>query len=117
MRFTLAALIGLFAVPAFAQSQFFEVDESVSIPELEMTVDQADDLDVYNSANEKIGEVEEVVGSNRAMASSFVVDFDDDFPQYGDEDRVIEIANFEFDGRVLILSDEIDVTTLPTRMD
>ena len=117
MRFPIAAVIGLAALPAFAQSQFFKVDESVSIPGMELTVDEANDIDVYDTAERKIGEVEGVVGSNRAIASAFVVEFDDDVSEYGIEDRVIEISEFEFDGDVLILADGVDVSLMPTWLD
>ena len=113
MRLPLAAaLAGLIALPAYAQSQFFEVDETVSVD-----ADQADEYDVYDATGRKIGEVEEVVGSNRAMADAFVVDFEDALTEYGDEERVIPLTEFKFDGKGFVLSDGADVETMPTWID
>ena len=118
MRLPLAAaLAGLIALPAYAQSQFFEVDETVSVPGFEMDADQADEYDVYDATGRKIGEVEEVVGSNRAMADAFVVDFEDALTEYGDEERVIPLTEFKFDGKGFVLSDGADVETMPTWID
>jgi len=117
MRLPLAVLASFLALPVYAQSQFFEVDKTVSVPGFEMDADNADEYDVFDTTGRKIGEVEEVVGSNRAMANAFVVDFDDALNEYGDEERVIPLTEFEFDGKGFVLADDADVTTMPTWID
>lgn len=117
MRLPLTALVGLVALPVLAQSQFFEVDDVVPLPGFDLNVDEADELDVHDVDGNKIGEVEAVVGSNRALASGFAVDFEDGLTEYGDVTRVVPLEEFEFDGTAFVMSDDIDVTRLPTRLE
>jgi hypothetical protein len=99
---------GLFAGTAFAQTAgMVDVDDDVMVPPFNVTVDDLDDMDVYDAAGTEIGEIEEVVGTD-----AFVVDFDGE--GYGDEERVIGLENFAMDGARMTLSlDAAAVATMP----
>ncbi|UIJ73518.1 PRC-barrel domain-containing protein [Aurantimonas sp. HBX-1] len=104
---------GLFAGAAFAQTAgLVDVDDNVMVPPFNVTVDDLDDMDVYDAAGTEIGEIEEVVGTDANTPTAFVVDFDDQ--GYGDEERVIGLENFAMDGARMTLSlDAAGVATLP----
>ncbi|MBB4001811.1 PRC-barrel domain-containing protein [Aurantimonas endophytica] len=104
---------GLFAGTAFAQTAgMVDVDDDVMVPPFNVTVDDLDDMDVYDAAGTEIGEIEEVVGTDANTPTAFVVDFDGE--GYGDEERVIGLENFAMDGARMTLSlDAAAVATMP----
>ncbi len=96
---------------AGAQTSWTEVDDNVSVPPFEANADEVDDWDVYSSENTKIGEVEEVIGTDASTPTALVIEFDDD-AGYGDRDDVIvPLDAFAWDGERLVLSLE------PTAID
>lgn len=117
MRTTMLIAIGLLAGPALAQDRIQEVADNVLLPEFGIDADLADDLDVLDVAGRKIGEVEEVVGRSRGTAEALVVEFEDEFPEYGREERVVPLDAFRFDGGAMVLRESIDVQALPIWRD
>ncbi|HAJ19927.1 MAG TPA: hypothetical protein DCL95_07700 [Rhodospirillaceae bacterium] len=117
MRIFLPVLFSLIAVPALAQSKMVEVHDRAAMPGFSINADVADDLDVFNQAGQKIGEVEEVVGSTRETPEALVVDFEDQVVDYGPEDRIIPLSAFTFDGSGMVMADGITATEMPRWRD
>lgn len=117
MRIQIAAVVGLLATPAFAQETLFEVNDRAPLAGFGINADVADDLDVYDVAGRKIGEVEEVLGTTADAATALAVEFEDAVTDYGGEDRVIPLAAFTFDGSVFVLADGTAVAELPVWQD
>jgi sporulation protein YlmC with PRC-barrel domain len=89
---------------AAAQTTWVEIADQATVAPLSRSVDQVDDMDVYDASGKKIGEIEEVLGQNADTASALTVDFDDD-AEYGGRDNVIvPLEMFQLDGERLILS-------------
>jgi hypothetical protein len=117
MRRVFSAIVCLMAAPALAQERMQEVHDDVLLPEFGIIADLADDLDVLDTAGREIGEVEEVLGRNRDAAEALVVDFQDEFPEFGREERVIPLTAFRFDGGAFVLREGTDVLSLPVWLD
>lgn len=99
-----------FAGAASAQSQWVEIEDAVTVSELNQTADAVEDMDVYNGAGQKVGDVEEVLGQDASTATALVVDFDDD-AGYGDrDDVVVPLERFSMNGPNLVL--DADVATV-----
>jgi sporulation protein YlmC with PRC-barrel domain len=80
-----------------------EVDGKTMIAPFNADADRLEDMDVHDAAGKKIGEVEDVIGKDRAAAQALVVDFDDD-AGYGDRDDVIvPLDQFSLDGVKVVL--------------
>ena len=92
---------------ALAQtSTWVEVDDKTMIAPFNVDADGLEDMDVQNAAGQKIGEIEDVIGTDRAAATALVVDFDDD-AGYGDRDDVIvPVERFSLNGTKLVLQDD-----------
>lgn len=86
-----------------------ELDDSVMVTDWNMSVDDIEDMDVYDSEGTKIGEVENVLGRNET-AEALVVDFDDD-AGYTGEDRIVPLDMLTVSGDRLELSADADVAT------
>jgi hypothetical protein len=52
-------------------------DDALQVPGLSTTVGALDDMDVFNAAGEKIGEVDEVLGAEAATPSAVAVELED----------------------------------------
>ncbi|GGD18180.1 PRC-barrel domain-containing protein [Aureimonas glaciei] len=108
--FLLAGLLSTTA--AFAQAAYVEIDDAVMIPALNVTADALDDMDVYDAAGTKIGDIEEVLGTTAQAPTSVSVDFEDDLVQ-GDDDRVVPLESLTMDGqRVVLALDAAAITQL-----
>ena len=109
------ALFAAVALPggAFAQTTWLEIeDDSLTVAPLDLTVDQIEDLDVYTTDDEKVGEVEEVLGMSQAEATALVVDADD-FLDADDRDVIIRIEQVTLqDGRLIIDMTKEQLATL-----
>jgi hypothetical protein len=92
----------LLAGSAFAQTAWVEIEGNVQVPELNATVDQIDDWDVY-AGGEKVGEVEEVVGTQAGTATALVVDFEGN-GGFVDQDVVIPLDQFTWENNQLVLN-------------
>lgn len=117
MRPDIFIVLWLLATPALAQDRMLEVNDGVLLSEFGIDADLADDLDVLDTAGRKIGEVEEVVGWSRDAAEALVVEFEDAFPEYGLDERVLPLAAFRFDGGAVVLRDNTDVQAMPVWRD
>lgn len=123
-RKTLAAAsfvaASLFTGASFAQTTLTEVAEEVNVPAFNMTADQVEDMDVYDSEGMKVGEVEEVIGSDQQTPTHLEIEFeDDDGGQYADRDDVLvplESVSYGNDRLTINLTPD-EVTALPNRDD
>jgi hypothetical protein len=103
---SLGLITSLIAGAVFAQNSagFVEIGDDVSVAPFSMTADQVDDLDVHDAAGKKIGDVEEVLGTQADTATALAVDFDDG-AGYGERgDVIVPIDQFRLDGNRLVLS-------------
>jgi len=105
-----------FAAPAFAQgTSLVEIDDATQLAPWNMTVDAAEDLDVVGPSGAKIGEIEEILGTNATTPIAAVVDFEDD-AGYGDRDVVVPLEAFTAGtGNVSLALDPAAAAALPTR--
>jgi hypothetical protein len=117
MRKFFPVLICMTAAPVWAQGQTVEVRDDVLLPGFGISADLADDLDSLDTTGRDLGEIEEVVGPTRELAEAFVVDFEDEYPEFGREDRVIPLIAFRFDGGTFVLREGTDVLALPIWRD
>lgn len=101
-----AALVSV-AHAAHAQtSTWVEIDDKTMIAPFNVDADRLEDMDVQNAARQKIGEIEDVLGSDRTTPKALVVDFDDK-AGYGDRDDIIvPLDRFSLDGLKLVLKDD-----------
>lgn len=102
---TLAA--SLLAGAAFAQTAttWVEIEDNVQVSAFAQTADTVEDWDVY-AGGAKIGEVEEVIGTDANTPTALVVDFDDN-AGYGDrDDVVIPLDQFAWENNQLVLNAE-----------
>ena len=94
---------GLLAGTAIAQTALIEIEnDNVQVPEFGASVDQVEDWDVY-SAGAKVGEVEEVVGTNATTPTALVVDFDG-AGGFADQDIVVPLDQFTWENNQLVLN-------------
>ncbi|RFC62368.1 hypothetical protein DYI37_16185 [Fulvimarina endophytica] len=110
----------LLAGTAFAQTAMTEVTDDVTVAPLNMTVDQIDDMDVYDASGTKVGEVDDVLGSDAQTPTHLEVSFDDDDGStYPDRDDVlVPLSDFSVTNDQLTVGVSAeDVQTLPTRND
>lgn len=101
MRLPLAAAVLAASLgAAAAQTGLVELRDSVHVAAFGMTVDRIDDLDVFVDGR-KVGDVEEVLGTDASTATALVVDFEDD-AGYPDRDAIVPIGRFTLDGNRLV---------------
>ena len=117
-KITLAiATLGLVAGAAHAQTKWVEIDDQVQVAALGATADQIDDLDVFDAAGTKLGDVEEVVGTDANTATALVVDFDGN-GGYADKDVVVPLDQFSHENNRLVLkADAAAVTAMEVWKD
>lgn len=101
------AALGVTALNAFAQNSLVEVDDNVQVTAFSATVDEIDDLDVYNAAGTKIGEVEDMVGTDKSTPTALIIDFEGT-EGYADQDVVVPIDQVVWENDRLILSADTD---------
>lgn len=87
---------------ASATQKWLEVDDQVVVAPFKATADIVDEWDVYDSKGNRIGEVEEVVGTTADTPAALVVDFDDK-SRYGAADVVVPLDQIEQVDRKLVL--------------
>jgi hypothetical protein len=106
-----------FAQTAPAPNALVEIDDAVMIPTLNVSGDALDDMDVYDAAGKKIGDIEEVLGSAAQTPTAVSVDFEDDLVQ-GDDDRVVPLESLTINGqRVVLALDAAAIAQLPVYDD
>lgn len=92
----------LLAGAAAAQTTWVEIADTVQVTAFNATVDQIDDWDVYVGAD-KVGEVEEVLGTDANTATALAVDFEGN-GGFADKDVAIPLDQFTWENNQLILS-------------
>lgn len=97
------AMLGLTSGVVLAQTALVEVDDKVQVAAFNATVDQVDDLDVYNAAGAKLGEVEEVVGTDNQTPTALIVDFEGK-EGFADQDVVVPLDQFSWENDRLVLN-------------
>lgn len=103
----------LMAGTAFAQGNLVEVRDNVQVVPFNAIADEVDDWDVYDASGTEIGDVEDVVGTDKNTPTALVVDFKSK-SAYGDRDVVIPLDQFSLQGNRLILNaDAAAVAQMP----
>ncbi|WP_152048449.1 PRC-barrel domain-containing protein [Aureimonas psammosilenae] len=112
----LAIAFGALTGAANAQTavRLVEVPDGTLMAPWNMTVDGVKDLIVVGANGQKIGEVEEVIGTDPTTPTALVVDFEDG-AGFGDRDDVaIPLDRFQMaQGGALLTSSAAEVATLP----
>ena len=96
----------LMSTAALAQSDslssWVEIeDDSVLIPELNVTVDDLDDMDLYDLSGQEIGEVDDVLGPDAATATAVSIEIEQGFMK-GDKEVILDVADLAIvDGRLV----------------
>ena len=105
------------AAPALAQSttSYIEIEtEDQVVSELNLTVDQIEDMDVYDASGEEIGEVEEVLGSADGTPTTLAIEVGG-FLDIGDTDALVELSEVTVvDDRLQIDMTREEIEALPT---
>lgn len=115
MKSTLAGLATLlaFSGAAFAQAQLVEISDTVMVEPFNANADTVDDWDVVAADGTKIGEVEDVLGTDAQTPTALAVDFEGD-GGYADRDVVITLDHFTLsDGRLVLNADAAAVQPMP----
>lgn len=97
------AASGFLVSGAFAQSGLVEVRDNTMVETFGAIADRVDDWDVHDASGRKIGEVEEVVGTDVNTPTALVIDFEDD-SAYPDRDVVIPFSEFSYENGRLTLN-------------
>ncbi len=118
MRTALLVAAALFSTTAFAQSpaapQLIELDDDqLGVLVLGLSVDQIEDLDVYDAQGTKLGEVEDVLGTDAMTATALVVDLEG-----VDLDVIVDLAGLEVrDNRIITTLTAQELRALPAWND
>lgn len=115
-RVTVVSMLaaGAFAGPAAGQVRLAEVPDGTLMAPWNMSVDGVKDLDVLGANGQKIGEVDEVIGTSPATPTALVIDFEDG-AGFGDRDDVaipLDAFTMASEGLLLTLSAG-EIATLP----
>ncbi|MCD7107936.1 PRC-barrel domain-containing protein [Rhizobium sp. DKSPLA3] len=108
------ALIASTATAALAQTPaFVKVADATVLPGLNVTADDLEGMHVYNAAGQRIGEIEDVVGSEATVATGVAIDFDKT-SGLGREHRVVPLSGLKQDGlRLVVDLDAAKAAALP----
>jgi hypothetical protein len=107
--FTIAAGLisaSLLGTAAFAQTAWVEVDDQAMVAPFDANADTVDDWDVHAADGTKIGDIEEVLGTDAQTATALVVDFDGK-GGYQDRDVVIPLDQFTWSDNRLVLNADV----------
>jgi sporulation protein YlmC with PRC-barrel domain len=98
---------------ALAQASVVEVDDEVMVAQLSANADTVEDWDVYTADGVKVGEVEDVLGTDAKTPTSLLVDFEDS-TAYTDRDVMIALDQFKVEGdRLILIADAGTINALP----
>ncbi|KQS64180.1 hypothetical protein ASG39_13525 [Rhizobium sp. Leaf371] len=115
---TLALLAG--AGTSFAQAQataLVDISGKTMVPGFNVTADDLESMNVYNAAGEKIGEIEDVVGTDASTPTGVAIDFERS-ANLGREHRVVDITKVKQDGlRLVVDIDAAAAAQLPVYDD
>lgn len=112
---TLSAVL-LMTGTAFAQTapaNWIEIDEDeVQVPGLNITVEQLEDMDVFTAGGEKVGEVDEVLGTELGIVSAVAVEIDQSL--FNDKTIILQIADLSTaDGRLVTQLTQAQIEAMP----
>ena len=89
---------------ALAQTTWVEIADGVMISAFGQNADTVEDWDVVGPDGAKIGEVEEIVGTEAGTASALVVEFEDGSIFDKEREVVVPLDQFSFADNKLTLS-------------
>lgn len=118
----LSAALGIgfstIAGAAVAQARMVEVPDGTLMAPWNMNVDAVKDLNVLGANGQKIGEVDEVIGTSPATPTALVVDFEDGAGFDDRSDVAIPLDRFQMatDGLVMTVS-AAEITAMPQWSD
>ncbi|KAB0680861.1 PRC-barrel domain-containing protein [Aureimonas leprariae] len=105
---------GFLASAATAQVQFVEVPDGTLMAPWNMNVEAVEDLNVLGANGQKIGEVDEVIGTSPATPTALVVDFEDGAGFADRDDVAIPLDAFQMSTNGLLLTASADdVANMP----
>lgn len=112
-----ATALFLLTGAASAQSALVEVSDRAIVAPFNQTADTVDDWDVYGVDGTKIGEVEEVLGTDANTATALAVDFEGN-GGFADRDVIVPLDQFSFtDNRLVLNASGADVGNMPAYDD
>ena len=105
MRTAILVAAALFSTTAFAQApatvQLVEIDDDqANIAVLGLTVDQIEDLDLYDAQGTKLGEIEDVLGADATAATVLSIDLEGS----DDVDVIVELSDMQLQDNRLVTS-------------
>lgn len=89
---------------ALAQTAWVEIEDDVMISAFSQNANAVEDWDVVGPDGAKIGEVEEVIGTQAGTASALVVEFEDGSLFDRDREVVVPLDQFSFADNKLTLN-------------
>ena len=101
----LLAGAGASSVQAQAAAQattWVDVPGKTMVPGFNVTADDLESMNVYNAKGEKIGEIEDVVGTDAATPAGVAIDFERS-ANLGREHRVVTLDKVKQDGLRLVV--------------
>ncbi|PYE23483.1 PRC-barrel domain protein [Rhizobium sp. PP-CC-3A-592] len=109
-----SALVALTGTAALAQTPaLVKVADATLLPGLNVTADDLEGMHVYNTAGQRIGEIEDVVGAESTVATGVAIDFDNN-SGLGRENRVVPLSGLKQDGlRLVVDLDAAKAAALP----
>lgn len=113
MKLTLTAALAIVAastLPAISQAKFVEVEDAVMVQPFNQSADTVDDWDVFTADGIEVGEVEDVVGTDRNVATALAVDFDEK-EGFADGDVIVPLDQFTYKDDRLILNATADAVS------
>lgn len=119
MRAAILIAATLFSTTAFAQSpatpQLIEIDDDqAGVAVLGLTVDQIEDMDLFDAQGTKLGDVEEVLGTDAMTAIALAVDLEGT----DDIDVIVELTGLEaVDNRIVTGMTADELRALPVWND
>ncbi|NHT75508.1 PRC-barrel domain protein [Rhizobium sp. PP-F2F-G38] len=115
---TLVLLAG--AGASFAQAPataLVDVSGKTMVPGFNVTADDLESMNVYNAAGQKIGEIEDVVGSDKMTPTGVAIDFERS-ANLGREHRVVALDKVKQNGlRLVVDIDSAAAAQLPVYND
>ncbi|PZO72900.1 MAG: hypothetical protein DI629_20515 [Mesorhizobium amorphae] len=94
-----------------------ELEDNFVVQPWNVSVDALEDADVFGPGGAKIGEVDEVLGTDAATPTALVVDFEDN-SNYGRDDRVIPLDQFGWaENKITLTTNPGDISNFPVHTD
>lgn len=108
-----STVTALVAGPAAAQMQWVNVRDQVQVAPLSANADTVDDWNVQTADGRKIGDVEEVIGTDVDTPTALVVDFDDEAGFDRRDDVIVPLDRFSLrDGRLVLDADAAAISSM-----